>query len=418
MQSINHFSNSSKKAILFSFIAFLIYIFLVAISPRKLIYDEIYYISIAQDYLREGFTNEFIRNISAPTGILYALVHNLFVPITNFNAPNVRFVSLGLLLCSYLLIFSWLNFTSKKCIESSLLVSAMWLALPTTGVIGCMALTEIPSICFCLTSTLILAFTYNQGAWRKNVFLVAIGLIVSGILLGISTWGRQNFIVVVLASIPLFLPLNRKSIFFATIYSLSALLIFIYPLSVWNGLVPPAVSFVEKGYRISNFILSFSYLGFIGAIIYPKILFFDKKITPAIIAFSGLLVGFYSDLRYLPSRMIVEKLFGSMGVFVLSYLIGIFFTSLSLIFIYSLVKETILKKNDTILIYCAISIVLICLSNIKITHQFSSRYITLAIPFLLYILADQKAVKKFFPAKFLGSLGLSILFLCNYYLSH
>ncbi len=411
MQSINHFSNLSKRAILFSFIAFLIYGSLVAISPRRLIYDEIYYISIAQDYLREGFTNEFIRNISAPTGILYALVHNFFAPITNFSVPNVRFVSLGLILCSYLLIFSWLNFASKKCIESSLLISAMWLVAPTTGVIGCMALTEIPSICFCLASSLILAFTYNQSKWRKNIFLVVIGLITSGLLLGLSTWGRQNFIVIVLASLPLFFPLTRKSIFFATIYSLSALLIFIYPISIWNGLVPPTVSFVEKGYRISNFILSCSYLGFIGAIVYPKILFLDRKITSAIIAFSVLLVGFYSDLRYLPSRMIVEKLFGSMGVFILSYLIGVFFTSLGLIFIYSLVKESIFKRNDTILIYCAISIVLICLSNIKITHQFSSRYVTLAIPFLLYILSDQKALNKFFSAKFLGSFSLSILFL-------
>jgi len=418
MDYAKHFSNLSKKVLVFSLIAFLIYIILIANSPTKLIYDEVYYISIARDYIRDGFTNEFIKNISAPTGILYSLVHSFFLPITNFNAPNIRFISLGLILVSYVLMFLWLQLANKNDTEQSLVVSSLWLVAPTTGVIGCMALTEIPSICLCLGSSFLLTFAYNAGKWRQSKVWTMFGLAVAGILLGLSTWGRQNFIVVLFAAIPIFLPLKRKFILFAAAYSLPALLIFAYPISIWNGLVPPTVSFVEKGYRVSNFILSCSYLGVIATIVYPNILLVGKKIALAIVVLSVLLVGFYSDLRYVPSRMIVENLFGSIGVFFLSYLIGVLFTSLALIFIYSLIKECVLKRNNIILVYCAMSIILIALSNIKITHQFSSRYITLAIPFLLYFLAYQKKISKFFLAKFSISLCLSVLFLYNYYLSH
>ncbi|MGK7875330.1 MAG: hypothetical protein AB4426_19135 [Xenococcaceae cyanobacterium] len=415
-------NSSSKKALACSFIALLIYIFLVAFSPRKLIYDEVYYMGIAKDYIKSGFTPYFIENISGHTGILYSIVHAIFSPLTNYSVPHIRFVNVFLLFGCYLLILIWLKVRSDQTVGNALLNSGMWLAAPTAGVIGCMALTELPSIFICLLSTLMLIFAYNQGKWRGNS-VTLVSLMVSGVFLGLSTWGRQNFIVVLVASLPFFLPLTKKSVIFGFSYALPTLLIFTYPILIWKGLVPPAVSYAVEGYRFSNFILSFGYLGLIAIILFPRLIIVSRQSCLRILLVSSFLVATFGGLRYVPTlgnldyapnRSLLERILGNIGVYIIPYLTGIIFTSLAVLFLYSIFKEALSKKTDSIFLYCIISILLIGVSNIKIAHAFSSRYITLALPFLIYI-ASYKTEDRFFLIRFTFSFILSLLSILNYY---
>ena len=411
----NIINRSYRKALIVPIIALFTYILLVTFSPRELIYDEGYYMSIVKDFIKSGFTPYFIENISAPTGILYSLTHVIFSPLTNYNVPYIRFVNVFLLFGCYLLILIWVKLRNDQTLGNTMLSSGMWLAVPTTGVISCMALTELPSIYLCLLSTVILTFSYNKGEWRGNSFTL-ISLIISGLILGLSTWGRQNFIVVLFASLPCFLPISKKSIIFGFSYALPGLLIFIYPILIWKGLVPPSVGFVQEGYRFYNFIYSFSYLGVIAAILFPRLIILNKQSCLIAFLISSFLVVIFADLRFVPSRFLVERILGNIGVYILSYITGIILVSLGLLFIYSIIKEALSNKTDSILLYCIISILLIGLSNIKITHQFSSRYVTLAIPFLIYA-ASYKSNNRFFLVRFLFSFVLSILFVLNYYKS-
>lgn len=401
---------------------FFIYAILIYISPDGLIYDEVYYLKIAEDFLVSKLSYEFIENIYAPTGILYALVHYAFYPLTQYQVPNVRFVNLFLLLSSFILTFLSFKIVHKQDNSFAILNSIPWLVLPTTGVISGMALTELPAITLFLASILLLGFAYNQGKWKSTKSsLLCLGT--SGILFGLSTWGRQNLIVTLVATIFLFLPINRKNIIFSLIYALPSLLIFFYPISIWHGLVPPSVEFVEKGYRFSSFILSLGYLGIFSIIIFPRfILYKPRKTILNLLILSSTLVLAFSDLRYAPSQFLLERLFGSFITNFVSYIFGVVLVFISLLLLYSiyLQAKNLKEQNNSdlvIFIYYTVSLLFICISNIKITHQFSSRYITLALPFLIYILGFNNFYTRvnFVFCRFSLSLMLSILFLLNYY---
>lgn len=405
-----------------AFISIFIYTILVYFSPHKLLYDEVYYIKIAQDFLDSKLSTEFISNIFAPTGILYALVHYLFYPLTHHQTPNIRFVNISFLIISCTLICLSFQYIHHQKFQTSLLNSLPWLVFPTTGVISCMALTELPAIAFFIASSFILGVAYNSGNWRSPG-KTALYCCISGILLGLSTWGRQNLIVCMLGSALLFLPLNRKSIIFGLSYVFPALSIFFYPISIWGGLVPPSVDFVEQGLRFSNLFLSLGYLSLFAIIIYPKIIisYLSKGILAKFIPVSILIVIIIPSLRYAPSRFLLERLFGGFITYLVSYIFGIILVFISLVLLRFMVLETLNsvgKDNISNRMYYALAIIAICFSNIKINHQFSSRYITLALPFLVYILgiSDYGLNKdKFFYIRLYFSLALSVLLTLNYY---
>ena len=410
------------KYVLFTVATFTIYALLIFLSPPKIIYDEIYYIKIAQDFLVSKLSHEFILNIFAPTGILYALVYYLFYPLTQYQIPNVRFVSLFLLLASWIIIFLSLRIVHKQNSNLALLNSIPWLIFPTTGVISCIALTELPAITFFLASSFLLGIAYNHGNSRSQASSL-LYLITSGVLLGLSTWGRQNFIVALVATVFIFLPINRKSIIYLLIYAIPALLIFFYPVSIWHGLVPPSVGFVEKGYRFSNLILSLGYLGIFSMIIFPKfILPKDKRTFLFLSLMSLVLVLIVPGLRYAPSQFLLESVLGNIITSIIAYFFGSLLFLISLLFIYAIYLQLkrIRQENNSnfaIYIYYSIALLAICFSNIKITHQFSSRYITLALPLLVYIVGsgDFLSKDKLVFYRFTFSLILSIIFILNYY---
>lgn len=411
-----------RKYLLFLIATFTIYIVLILLSPHQLIYDEVYYVKIAQDFLIYKLSYDFIYNIYAPTGILYALTHYVFYPLTQYQPPNIRFVNLLLLLISYIVIFLSLKIIHKQETKVALLNSIPWLVFPTTGVISGMALTELPAITLFVGSSFLLGIAYNNGNWRSQSSSL-LYLTISGILLGLSTWGRQNFIVALVATLFIFLPINRKSLIFSLTYAIPALVIFLYPLSIWHGLVPPSVKFVEEGYRFSNFFLSLGYLGVYSLIIFPEfILSKDRQTFLSLSVMSLILVLIFPDLRYAPSQFLLERLFGTFIKNVIAYCFGILLVFISLLLVYSIYLQIrkIKKNNDsnlTMYIYYSLVLIAICFSNIKITHQFSSRYITLALPFLVYIVGANNFLSKdkFVFYRFTFSFVLSIIFILNYY---
>lgn len=411
-----------RKYLLFLIATFTIYIVLILLSPHQLIYDEVYYVKIAQDFLISKLSYDFIYNIYAPTGILYALTHYVFYPLTQYQPPNIRFVNLLLLLISYIVIFLSLKIIHKQETKVALLNSIPWLVFPTTGVISGMALTELPAITLFVGSSFLLGIAYNNGNWRSQSSSLPY-LTISGILLGLSTWGRQNFIVALVATLFIFLPINRKSLIFSLTYAIPALVIFLYPLSIWHGLVPPSVKFVEEGYRFSNFFLSLGYLGVYSLIIFPEfILSKDRQTFLSLSVMSLILVLIFPDLRYAPSQFLLERIFGTFIKNVIAYCFGILLVFISLLLVYSIYLQIrkIKKNNDsnlTMYIYYSLFLIAICFSNIKITHQFSSRYITLALPFLVYIVGANNFLSKdkFVFYRFTFSFVLSIIFILNYY---
>jgi len=402
------------------FAIFAIYTGLVLISPQKFIYDEVYYMEIAQNFLASRLSQEFIRNISAPTGILYALVHYTFYPATHHQIPAIRFVNIFFLIASFSLIFASFKTIAKQESCLSFLNAIPWLVFPAIGVISCIALTEISAITFFLISTFLLFYAYNDGRWRASLYSI-LYLVGSGLCLGLSTWGRQNFILTILGAVVIFLPLSRRSTVLALSYLLPVLLVFLYPISLWNGLVPPAVEFVEQGYKFSNLILSLGYLGIFTILLYPKSILSQSRQTLLRVFWVSLaLVVFIPGLKYVPSVFLLQSIFGITFTKVIAYLFGLLLTFTSILtlnFIYSRFRFTQNKTDLKFYTYNAIIIVLICFSNVKIVHQFSSRYITLVLPSLVYVmgLSSTLFANGFIYLRLVFSFLMSVLFVLNYY---
>jgi len=254
----------------------LIYGILIALSPHKLVYDEIYYIDIARDLSRLGLSLKFISEMDAPTGILYAIMHGSASAMTDFKPPWIRTINfiLGfgtcyLLFKTYAVVRSAIN-TNIACVKSSgVALPAVWLAAPVTGVIMCMALTELSAIFFSLLGTCLLVIFSAKPSNRRFDFILPL---LAGISYGLSIWGRQNFIIVSILSVILLLPLNPSKIrSYFIVLGISALFFFI-PVMIWGGLVPPSVDFVGKGLKFSSLVFSLYYLVAVLFIATPSVL--------------------------------------------------------------------------------------------------------------------------------------------------
>lgn len=272
--------NGSKKYWTIVLVALLlIYGMLIALSPHKLVYDEIYYIDIARDLSRVGLSLKILSEMDAPTGILYAILyaflHGSASALTDFKPPWIRTINfiLGLGTCyllfkTYAVVRSAININIECAKSSGVALPAVWLAAPVTGVIMCMALTELSAIFFSLLGTcLLVIFSAKQSNRRFDSILP----LLAGISYGLSIWGRQNFIIVSILSVILLLPLNRSKLrSYFIVIGISAIFFFI-PVMTWGGLVPPSVDFVGKGFKFSSLVFSLYYLVAVLFIATPSI---------------------------------------------------------------------------------------------------------------------------------------------------
>ncbi|MFM7793188.1 MAG: hypothetical protein ACKO90_35580, partial [Microcystis panniformis] len=138
--------NSAQLAsVLVNFIGFVVLLTCVLLSPHALVYDEVYHLPLVDLLNQYGLSYRFLRGTgqSAP-GPLYPIIHYIFQPLTNLEAPAIRLVNILLLLLLILV----LSLTLQKIfkIPQPLVSSLTIMGLPMIWVITGMALTEIPAM--------------------------------------------------------------------------------------------------------------------------------------------------------------------------------------------------------------------------------------------------------------------------------
>jgi hypothetical protein len=362
-----------------------IYGTLIILSPGSLLYDERFYIPIAQDLARLGLTPKFIAEMDAPTGILYAIVHGGASIMTKFQPPGIRYINF-LLVCGscYLLreIFKCICDKGNDSLHkaASFAVAGSWLAMPITGVITCLALTEVSSIFFSLLGSLAIIRSVLK---EKNDRISTGGLLLGGFAYGLSIWGRQNLVALPLLSLILFLPLNLNRLRSYFIVLSSSVPFLLGPVLIWGGLVPKAVDFVGKGILPSSFFYSLYYVSACLILVCPGIYSKVSKTAIALsTAFSALAIALFPSLIWSPSQFFLRQTFVSL-VGIIAVTFSLVMLSFSLATLGALIIILLEKPRDRFSTFFMSSSFILLVSNIKITHQFSSRYVTLALPYIL-----------------------------------
>jgi hypothetical protein len=369
--------------------SFLLLIFITAINRVPPFWDELYYLNnviLLQEY---GLTKEFLVNYKGPAGPTFAIIHYLANSLTHLSAPWVRLISVLFLGTTLLLIFLCFKKLGKSKINS-IAFAFSTMAIPTIYTISGMALTEIPAIFF---FTIALYFITSHFISNTNNYFHAI---ITGLSLSFAILGRQPLIMIIMAFPILFIDpknffrLNFKNYNFLKFLVVTLLISIIIPsivFGVWGNIQPKSTAFTGLGLVPNNFILALGYSCIFTLLVNPN--FFkwnnfitNKNETLVVIIFAIFLNIFILKVEFMPFKTLVFSTIPPNWYEIYRIISGNILSVLGLSFLYFFMKTQYLKK-DKLLLFFSISFILVVATSLKVTHQFSARYVGQAFPLLV-----------------------------------
>ena len=351
---------------------------LILLSPNRFVYDEKFFIQYVVLLHKYGPSREFLLSLPAGPGPLIALVQFAAEPLTHLQPIAMRMVNFVLFLAVVLIV--WATPVSRQ--GSALpLVAVSALTVPMTWVISGLALSEIPAMVFVAGSTLFLFRAIDPRAssqsslWRP--------LIVSSILLGSASWGRQPY--ALLCAVPFLIVLqDRKYLVPALVYT-SVVTTFLLPLLlIWQGLVPPSMQRTFQGLSFQHLVLSLGYGAvcffllaprfFIERVAWPHFLFL---VATVVINLQWRLV-FIAPMDTAAQRVIPHDLFAHYATFCGGLLIGV-----GVIFAGYVTSALWEERHSSHRLIAYSGLLICCVSPVFVAGQYSSRYTAMALPYLL-----------------------------------
>lgn len=393
-------------------------LFTISLKNAHPVYNEIQSISNTRLYLEKGLTQEFLLSTynQAP-GPLYQIFYGGILGSKNLDIRNLRVVNFLLMLFSMLIIFY--SFKDEIMNNHLILVCFSIISIPMVWVIGGMALTEIPAIFF-LTIFLVNFNKLSLSKLEKVQDLILCNII-CGASLGLAIIGRTQYLLILPLSfffLFFFQPRNSENLF-SIIYVVVASLICIPVFWVWQGLVPPQVKYTdEEGFNLWHGIIGLSYLYMVFVFVSPKLFTFNVK---ALSILSLVLVIFwifnynYWKIEFTPMRYTALRVFNGNSLKIYSTFIPATIMTLCSHLFYCLFlrwREIVVNK---IYLFSLLSCILISFSAIKVTSEFSSRYVIQSLPFIMVvaIFNSRNSVLQFLI--YLIGIAIGVLTILGYY---
>ena len=356
---------------------------LIAISPARLIYDEVYYMQAVHILAASGSFDVLMHTRSdIAAGPLYPYLHVVASPLTGLAAPAIRYVNFTCLLIT-LAALAWtlrLMGQSTPRLRAAMLLSVpmMW---PTSG----MALTELPALALVSLAVALVGhgIMTRSGPVRLGAFAL------SGLLAGIAITGRQTYLPA-LAGYALLAIGERR----LTVPALAALALAgaaLTPMLIaWHGLTPPWQTQLSQGLVPEYGVLAFVYLASATALIAPG--FFRsvyakpnlRWVTLAAVMVA-VVVCIVTGFRIAVASRVVDKLPHLLQV---PAQIGatVFTVSLAAAMVIAGLVNLVELRRDRIFVLLVVLALTLDGTAIAVSHQFSSRYVLAAFPFALLAL--------------------------------
>jgi hypothetical protein len=248
-----------------------------------------------------------------------------------------------------------------------------------------------------------------------------LGLVIGGIAMGLAITGRQPLLVT-LAAVPI-LGIDSRSRVKVLVFLLIASIIPLTLFWIWGGLTPTVVqTYMDqagggKQFSFQYLILSYCYAGGITLFLAPKFFSYQFKLIILIIILSVLINAIFGWIDFVPMTTLSNQFIPAFLLPIYTQISSGALFSLGVLYLASLFKNLIDNRNNLIYVFLAIATLFICFTTLKITVQFSSRYVAQALPLFILITEPYSEASYFKATRIvLGSLlGLAIL--TSYYFS-
>ena len=159
--------------------------------------------------------------------------------------------------------------------------------------------------------------------------------------------------------------------------------------TIWGGATPPSVRWVGAGLAPKHSILAFAYAGAFTLLFAPCWLMRERRFAWLLVA-TFLLSMAIGAVEILPMATVAQRFLSPPLVVVAKRAIGSLFVALAVWFVVTLGRRAWAERGDGFGVYASDGVFLLLLSTLKITGNFSSRYVAMTFPMLLPLLAPSR----------------------------
>jgi hypothetical protein len=375
-------------------------------NPNGFIFDERLFPPNVELMEKYGFGEQFLVEMKdqAP-GPLYEFIHLPLKPITGLAPTPMRIVHLVLFLLIVSALAMYYRKVAQKSSDQAWFLALHLIAIPTLWQVTGIAMTEIPAMLFAtlwfwMCSSL-LKFE-NQQSLNRTIGLS----LVSGVLLGLAILGRTPYLFLIFASLTVLL-FNRYILAQTSVRIIAswlpqtviALCMIIPVFMIWQGLVPPQQSTVEGAIKPWHCVLAISYAGITGLILNPRwfIIYsvpIKKLLMYAAIFFLVffLVNTFLLHYSYAPLSNVVSKILPASIFHLYELTASALLATLAAYFLVCCYYRAMENVFNPSFLLALMAMLAILATAAKISHQFSSRYVAQAAPFMIVVFAriDEK----------------------------
>jgi hypothetical protein len=362
----------------------------IIFSPHRLIYDENFHIGLTELIEADGWDELFGKNNRSAAGPLYPTMHLATEPITDLDAPAIRWDNFVCILITIACLAGTFRQVGVPAIRSWQLLAVPFL-WPTVG----MALTEVPALCAFSAFVLLAAIALTTDESRSGVvWSAAIG---AGLALGAAILGRQTYLVV----LPCFVVVavwNPKHAATLVIMVLIAIASTIWLFWGWDGLVPPRLQVINAeaaGLVPVHAFLAMTYFGIAVLFIAPwKTLLPSVKVGAilAVVSFAIVLLLFRDDPP--PARALLNKMLGQNLAWMVGLGIRTVMISAGLVWFWYTIRTGWERRNDPLYLLTVLMLLALVAAPAKISHLFSSRYVVGGVGLLLLQMSPPTRLNK------------------------
>jgi hypothetical protein len=388
---------------------------MVATSPSQLVYDERNHIGFAQMVAKNGWRDALTssENPSA-AGPLYPAIHLTLARVTRLQPPAIRWVNFCFFAGVVLLLASYKpTELSGTRVLSSLILLAVPFLWPAVG----MALTEMPALFFFTCFVLLFLKVINSDlVLTHGIFESAFA---AGLCLGIAILGRQTYLVIVpvLVVMVFWLPQRWSAILLC---ATTALAVSAWLFALWRGLAPPQYyRLSQSSTSFTNLLLSVSYAAVATLFLNPTWLFRQRQKAWIICALFGFAVAYFArSYEDPPAKSLLVKAFGPQVGLWIRFDVGCAIAALGAVWAWTALKTLWHERKDAVRVFLLLSLGALVLAPLKMTTQFSSRYVVGSIGVLLLVVGAPLQLRGSLAARMCVGTLLGIAILWTYFQQH
>lgn len=374
---------SQRMSLLAGCVAFFVLIVISVMGSTHYVYDEIYYVEETTTLLRNTGLNEtFLNDYPYPAGLANCILLGQLdqsVGITPLIARLCNLVLLGIVIVACALLLKSIG-QRDPCGGGMVALTN-----PVVWVMAGLALTEMLAVAATILAVVMLwGFSKQQGwpIWRA---------VAGGLLFGVAVLSRPQLLVIVppLVLLTALTPGTRpKSTLVA--FGISSVAVFGPVFAFWHGIVPPAVArwnFEYGTLSFKNMVLASGYAGLMMLLLAPNWYRIDGRRLKTLIAVTAAALFVVnlatSTLEIETLQSAAKKVLPPAIHEYYPRLCGGVLLAMAGVFHLITIIRVIELRTSPLLFVSALAMIFIVFSTTKITHQFSSRYVAVAFPFMV-----------------------------------